>query len=85
LQGRKITEKRERGETVSLHCRSDIPGSAMGVQGDPHAHGRWLRGLAQKYLRDRQEDICEKRELRKNKTLQWSEVQNWGERGELVG
>jgi hypothetical protein len=57
----------------------------MGVQGDPHAHGRWLRGLAQKYLRDRQEDICEKRELRKNKTLQWSEVQNWGERGELVG
>jgi hypothetical protein len=59
--------------------------AASCVQRDPHARARWLRGAAPKYSRDRQEGIFEKLELRENKTLQWSDTQNWGERGELVG
>ena len=61
------------------------PPAAMGVQRALHARGRWLRGSGQKSRKERQEDIIDKRELRENTTLQGSDAQNWGERGERVG
>ena len=58
---------------------------ALGVQRDPHTRGRWLRGSAQEDVRDREEGIVETHDLRENTTLQGSDAQNWGERGERVG